>query len=135
MAHPRTEILDLFRTRLQGLPSQPSLFEYVAKAIDADSLPAVALDLGDEELEGAVHAVSVALPVVRRFRVRVVCSATSRSEADELASEVELAAPYDAGLGVTLVGSNFAADGDGDRPVYSVRVNFDALYEATIGSE
>lgn len=128
--HARTAILAEFEAALGNLSMSPTVFTDLVDAVAFSELPALSIAPGPEGVEGADHAPG--FPTIRRFRVHVVCSATSQALADEMAGEVETAAPYaSAGMGATYAGSEFAASAEGEKRVFQTQVNFDVLYEVT----
>jgi hypothetical protein len=135
MAHPRTTILDAFAAALTGLPSVASVFETAATRVPIESVPCITIIPGSETIVAQAHVADGASIITqRRLRVHVVCHAKTREAADQIASEVEAAAPYASGIGAELAGSDFAEDGEGESTLFSTRVNFDVLYEAATGT-
>lgn len=129
-AHPRTALLAAFASAFGGLALQPKLTMRLGK-VDAEDLPALNVGPAEEPVEKYEHAAG--FPTIRKFKVYAVCSGLSQEQADELAWQVEQAAPYEtAGLGAVYAGSEFAVDEEGARPIYQTRVSFEVTYEASV---
>ena len=129
--HARTAILTTFKQALSGLGTQPQVFTQAAVPIPVDNLPALTIAPGEETVDGSDHGAG--FPTLRTLRINVTCSAITQELADEMASEVEVAAPYGtAGLGAFYAGSAFAASGDGERFVFQTQLHFDVRYEVSV---
>jgi hypothetical protein len=131
VAHPRTAILAGFKTALSGVGMQPTIFTHVALPVPFDDLPAISIAPGEETAEADTH--DDGIPSVPTFRVNVTCSATTQEDADELAFQVQQAAPYTTvGIGARYAGSAFASDGDGEKLVFQTQLHFDVRYEVSV---
>lgn len=132
---PRGAILAAIRSALSGLTAQPEIHTTFADVLRAEVPRSIVIGPGDSEaVEGETHTES-GIASVRRYPVRIVCTAWTREDADAMALEVEDAlafGPTADQIGARLTGSAFTESSDKSERVYfSTIVNLDVSYERT----
>ena len=130
---PTGAILAQVRSALAALASQPVIFETFAEVIAAESPRSLVIGPGQQETFEAETHTSGFIYGMRRFPVRVVCTAWTREEAETLRFEVEdalaawaTAAPYPA----DFLPASFTDQGGGQSG--SERIYFSTVLDLAV---
>jgi hypothetical protein len=131
---PTGEILAEFVAALSGLTSQPTIYETFADVIEAAAVRSLVIGPGVQETFEAEDMAGGGVSGVRRFPVRIVCTARSREDAEALRFEVEDA--LDFGGTLTKLGASFASvsftDYGGTPEKPTERVYFSSVLDLTV---
>jgi hypothetical protein len=136
---PRVTILTAIKTLVAPIVQSQNVFDTFSEVIAAEAQRSIVVGPGEREtFEDQIHPETGSAPTgVRRFPVRVICTAWTRDEADTIALDVEDAFPYGETadqIGASLDGATLTEyAGTPERPservYFSTVVDFTVLYE------